>query len=130
MHAHDAGGVKCWASTPSDNSAWGIDGAAVLPRGLLRCRTTPIDVLGLGAVMPRSWAAISEERTENQEPRSEEHASTLSTYFKILTARAMTSATVITEMADCVSIVSFAHLVMGITSVGLKAVAFVNDTYR
>jgi hypothetical protein len=48
----------------------------------------------------------------------------------MLTARAMTSATVITEIADCVSIVSFAHLVMGITSVGLNAVAFVNDTYR
>jgi hypothetical protein len=51
-------------------------------------------------------------------------------YFKMLTARAMTSATVITEMRACVSIVNFAHRVMGITSVGLNAIAFVDDTYR
>jgi len=54
----------------------------------------------------------------------------VSTYFKMLTARAMTSANVITEIADCESMVSLAHLVMGITSVGLNAVAFVNETYR
>ena len=41
----------------------------------------------------------------------------------MLTARAMTSATVITEMSDCTSIVSFAHRVMGIVSVGLNASA-------
>ena len=49
-------------------------------------------------------------------------------YFRMLTARAMTSATVITEITDCVSIVSFAQRVMGITSVGLNAIAFVNET--
>ena len=46
----------------------------------------------------------------------------------MLTARAMTSATVITEIADCTSIVSFVQRDIGITSVGLNAVAFVNDT--
>jgi hypothetical protein len=53
-----------------------------------------------------------------------------SPYCKMFTARAMTSATVITEIADCVSMISFAQRVMGITSVGLNAIAFVNDTYR
>ena len=42
----------------------------------------------------------------------------------------MTSATVTTEIDDCTSIVSFVQRVMGIVSVGLNAVAFVNDTYR
>ncbi len=46
----------------------------------------------------------------------------------MLTARAITSTTVITETTDCVSIVSFAHRVMGMTSVGLNAIAFVDDT--
>jgi hypothetical protein len=49
-------------------------------------------------------------------------------YFRMLTARAMTSTRVMTEMRDCVSIVSLAQRVMGIASVGLNAIAFVNDT--
>lgn len=49
-------------------------------------------------------------------------------YRKMLTARAMTSTTVTTEIADCVSMVNLAHLVMGSVSVGLNAVAFVNET--
>jgi hypothetical protein len=49
-------------------------------------------------------------------------------YFKMLTARAMTRTRVTTEMIDCESIVSFAQRVMGIASVGLNAIAFVNDT--
>src|SRR5437868_4122819 len=48
-----------------------------------------------------------------------------SAYFKMLTARAMTSATVESEMADCDIMVSLAHLDNGRTSVGLKAVALV-----
>ena len=47
---------------------------------------------------------------------------------RMLTARATTSTRVTTEISDCVSIVSFAQRVMGITSVGLNAIAFVNDT--
>jgi hypothetical protein len=50
-----------------------------------------------------------------------------SPYFKMFTARAMTSATVINEIADWTSIVSFAQRDSGMTSVGLNAVAFVND---
>ena len=34
----------------------------------------------------------------------------------------------LTEIADCVSMVNLAHLVMGSVSVGLNAVAFVNET--
>ena len=51
-------------------------------------------------------------------------------YFKMLTARAMTRATVTSETSDCASMVSLAHRDSGITSVGLKAVALVNDWYR
>ena len=47
-------------------------------------------------------------------------------YLRMFTARAITSATVTSEMADWPSMVSFAHAVSGITSVGLKAVALVN----
>lgn len=50
-----------------------------------------------------------------------------STYFRTFTARVMTSATVINEIADWTSIVSLAHRDIGMTSVGLNAVAFVND---
>lgn len=51
-------------------------------------------------------------------------------YLKSPTAREITSAMVTSEMQDCASIVSFAHRASGITSVGLKAVALVNDMYR
>jgi hypothetical protein len=44
-----------------------------------------------------------------------------------LTARAITSAASMSDIADCTSIASFAHFDMGITSVGLNAVALVND---
>ena len=68
-----------------------------------------------------------EECSDSEKPGPKQHARA---YFKILTARAITSATVITEIADCVSMVNFAQRVRGITSVGLNAIAFVNDTYR
>ena len=45
----------------------------------------------------------------------------------MLTARAMTSATVLKETIDWSIIVSLAHRARGRTSVGLKAVALVND---
>src|SRR2546430_10142625 len=49
--------------------------------------------------------------------------------IRMLTARAMTSAKVITDTAHCASMVSFAHPDRCITSVGLKADAFVNEKY-
>jgi hypothetical protein len=48
----------------------------------------------------------------------------------MLTAREMTSATVRRDAVDWTAINSFAEGVSGIVSVGLKAVAFVNDVYR
>ena len=48
----------------------------------------------------------------------------------MLTARAMTRATVASDTSDWTSIAIFAHRDSGITSVGLKAVALVNDRYR
>ena len=42
----------------------------------------------------------------------------------------MTTATVTNEARDCNIISNFAHTVSGIVSVGLKAVALVNDVYR
>jgi hypothetical protein len=44
----------------------------------------------------------------------------------MLTARDTTRATVTMEMRDCTVIAIFAHRDIGITSVGLNAVAFVN----
>lgn len=45
------------------------------------------------------------------------------------TARETTKATTINETADCASIAILAHRDKGIVSVGLKAQAFVKDTY-
>ena len=45
----------------------------------------------------------------------------------MFTARAMTSATVMSETHDWIIIVSFAHPETGGTSIGLNAVALVND---
>jgi hypothetical protein len=47
----------------------------------------------------------------------------------MFTARAATSSTVIADAADSTSMSDFAQRVSGIESVGLKATAFVNDTY-
>ena len=49
---------------------------------------------------------------------------------RMFTARAATSATVSREASACTSMSILAHGVSGIVSVGLKAVAFVDDTYR
>ena len=49
-------------------------------------------------------------------------------YLRMLTARAMTRAAVTREIADCSIIDSFAHFDNGMVSVGLNAVALVNDT--
>ena len=45
------------------------------------------------------------------------------------TARAATSSTVVAEIADSVSIIIFARRVSGIASVGLNAIALVNEMY-
>lgn len=50
-------------------------------------------------------------------------------YLRMFTARAMTSAAVTNETDACSIIANFAHRDNGIVSVGLKAVALVNDTY-
>jgi hypothetical protein len=50
-------------------------------------------------------------------------------YSKMLTERAATSGTVISETADSAIISSFAQRVRGIASVGLKAMELVNDRY-
>jgi hypothetical protein len=51
-------------------------------------------------------------------------------YFRMLTARAMTSTPTRSATPDWTAIVHFDHRASGITSVGLKAVAFVKDKYR
>src|SRR3954467_9772799 len=50
-------------------------------------------------------------------------------HFSTFTARAATIRTVVIEMVDSIAITSLAGRVSGITSVGLKAVAFVRATY-
>ena len=57
-------------------------------------------------------------------------APSLDGYLKMFTARAVTSRMLSAEMADSESISSFAQRLSGIASVGLKALAFVNATYR
>jgi hypothetical protein len=47
----------------------------------------------------------------------------------MFTARAATNRVVIADTPASASIIIFTHLVNGITSVGLKATALVNDTY-
>lgn len=49
-------------------------------------------------------------------------------YFRMLTARAITSAVVDSAIALCAAINNFAHRVSGIVSVGENAVALVKDT--
>ena len=49
-------------------------------------------------------------------------------HCRTFTARATTSAAVTKAIADCVIIASFAQRESGMVSVGLKAVAFVNET--
>lgn len=51
-------------------------------------------------------------------------------YLKSPTAREMTSAITIREIADCTIIVIFAQRASGIVSVGLNEHALVNETYR
>ena len=51
-------------------------------------------------------------------------------YLRMFTARPATMTTVVIEARAWISIRSLARDVSGIVSVGLKAVAFVNDTYR
>ena len=53
-----------------------------------------------------------------------------SIHRKTFTARATTRATVINAMHDWTHMMPFAPRDRGMTSVGLKAVAFVKDTYR
>jgi hypothetical protein len=45
----------------------------------------------------------------------------------MFTARAATNSRVVAEIADFVSIIIFARRVSGIASVGLKAIALVNE---
>ena len=47
-----------------------------------------------------------------------------------LTARAMTSPTIANEISACDAIATFAQWAIGMVSVGLKAFAVVNATYR
>ena len=54
--------------------------------------------------------------------RSDDPSSKLRGLEKTFTARAITRPTTQSETIDCSAMVSFAHDVMGMTSVGLKAV--------
>src|SRR5947209_8764746 len=67
----------------------------------------------------------AEIRTAQRPGSTAEPASQL----KMFTARASTSATVSSAAPDCTVIRTFAIGVSGIVSVGLNAVAFVNDVY-
>jgi hypothetical protein len=51
-------------------------------------------------------------------------------YENTFTALAITSPKTISEISDCSAIVSFAHGVMGMTSVGLNAVLVVSPSMR
>ncbi len=54
----------------------------------------------------------------------------VSPYFRMLTARAITSPRIKSDPAACTAMASLAQRASGITSVGLKAVALVKPRYR
>jgi len=54
----------------------------------------------------------------------------ISSYFKMLTARAITRPMTARHAVACTAIASFAQREIGITSVGLNAVALVKPRYR
>jgi hypothetical protein len=56
-------------------------------------------------------------------------ADALPDYCRMLTARAATSSTVMSEVSDCAIINILTRVVIGIVSVGLSAVEFVYDRY-
>ena len=62
--------------------------------------------------------------------RSLPHSRELGGYFKILTARAITSPNISREPAAWIAIAILAQRESGITSVGLNAVALVKPRYR
>ena len=76
--------------------------------------------------VPISWIERSSaSRSGVVERRARGHAP-----GRMLTARATTSPTVTSEARACALIIHLAVAVSGIVSVGLKAVAFVSETYR
>ena len=75
-------------------------------------------------------ADLADGELERRRPRSAVVADRLRIHERMLTARATTSPTVTSEASDWPLISHLAMGVSGIVSVGLKAVAFVNETYR
>ncbi len=92
---------------------------------------TVVDQAGRGRFVPytdRSPARVH----QNLGPaalakRATDPAAPPAGYFRMFTARAMTRATVTSDTADWNSIAIFAQRDSGSTSVGLNAVALVND---
>ena len=78
----------------------------------------------------RVAAAVGEGATRRAARASPARRADRPRYLKMLTARAVTSSTVMHEIADSESMSSLAQRLSGIASVGLKAIEFVNETYR
>jgi len=106
-------GAEIYPSTPSRSAARYLPGyrppasTAATTAAALRSRLAP----------GRVFAAAREPRRSRVPDQD----------LRMLTARAITSAPTDNDTADWTSIVSFAHLASGITSVGLNAVALVKD---
>ena len=90
------------------------------------------------ALLPRRLGGLESGAAGEAEPRAFRvllaavrtggHAGSLGRYLKMFTARAATSRIATAETADSTNISSFARLVIGIASVGLKAIELVNET--
>ena len=98
-----------------------------------RTRTDPLQP-GTGHPAPAEhlrtrWAPTEGDRPARRHDRRH-HGRHPQTYLRMLTARAMTRAAMTSETRAWTSMVSFAHRVNGMVSVGLNAVALVNDRYR
>ncbi len=71
---------------------------------------------------------MSDRERVGTPPHSE--GSPLRDYFRMFTARAITSPMITSELVAWTAMASFAHRASGMTSVGLNAVEFVNPRYR
>jgi hypothetical protein len=109
------------AAPPVSSSAWGRFGPGLVTR--------PDDTHG----------ARTHPQRGRPDPALTRYSSDVATlgateggfgYFRMLTALAMTSPTTTRHAVAWTAIASFAHRAMGMTSVGLKAVASVKPRYR
>ena len=114
------------AGTKTVMATYYLHGPVLARNPALAGRLSAQPCLG-GTPSPRSRCPI---RNRRRPPLLTAFPPSVCRYLRMFTARAITNATVTRETNDWASMVSFAHRDSGSTSVGLNAVALVNDRYR